>query len=419
MKKLKKIPVKKILLRILNVLKWAVVIAVAVLPAIFMNSIYGYFPAFIVIVLMILSYIQAVILRRALIVDNDMHDLHCERGSYVDLGLKIKNRSPLITAGASALFYISDLLGGRDTERLIPFAIDANDTVDFALGMDMNHVGVYRIGLGNIKVSDPLGLVTKEKKLSGSFACVVTPKVKEFVYRDLLDDNLMETDKSTPSIAVGGTDYSCVREYVQGDPMKQIHWKLSAHSLGYMTKLQEINQLEEYSIILDFTMFKGLDIETLMDINDTLVETALSLAEALQKRDGMPTLFYVNRSRSAATKTGISEEIYEDLIRDFAMVTEEPGTDFANAAQLLIEEGKRKNRASHVIVLTANPTEELQNELVNIKRQNRSASLFVVIPAEYTSRDIEALHVKLGSLNEAAIPHELISTKVNKEGGAA
>ena len=81
-----------------------------------------------------------------------------------------------------------------------------------------------------------------------------------------------------------GTDYVGVREYELGDSTKQIHWKLSAHSINYMTKLSESSKQSDFAVVLD-TAANEADREELMTIYDTLVETVFSVLEELSHRE--------------------------------------------------------------------------------------------------------------------------------------
>ncbi len=392
---------------------FAAVILVSILPAVFMNSMYGYLPLLAVLFLTGISWGCLQFLARHLSAGSEVSDVTCIRGSAAPLGLNIVNNSRIICPKAVANLQISDLFGENDSTEEIPFAIGSHGQVAFSLEMDMSHIGVYSIGMKSIILYDFLGLFTREAKLDGMFQAFVLPRIRvlEKTYANMEFDT--ETSQETRVSVIGGTDYTGVREYELGDPMKQIHWKLSAHSSEYMTKIQESNRMQKFSVILDFAADRNESREQLMDLNDALIEIALSLIDDISKGDASFELLFADRNKNVVNTAPQGREDDLELLRSFSVITQEPGKDFPDASLILRQESRMLNRSSNPIVVTSRLTEELMQEMKSVRSQQRFPELYYIVPAEWNSRQIEQKEVQLKGLDDYNIPYYMISTADN------
>lgn len=387
-------------------------LALTALPAVYMNSVYGYLPVLLVLVLLALSLVCLQIISRGLRVQSDGCDVQCRRGQSVEITLKLVNRSRLICPRAAAYIYISDLFGGHGDVRAVRFAVPGRDSVEFSFQMEMVHVGCFQVGLDHVELYDFFGLFRKKVPVNGSFSAAVMPCVRPIEQVQLSENAVTEAAQETRISVVGGTDYTGVRAYALGDPMKQIHWKLSAHSREYVTKLQESSRQQEFSVILDLTA-PMLDRETLMDLNDCLIETALSLVEEIAARDAGCALWYPNRAGAPERTVPAGREEDGELIRALACINASPDDAFPDACQLLQQEGQGQNRGSNVVVVTSRLTPELLQELLQIKRQRRRPELYFVVPAQWSSRETENACAPLRRLDDWEVPYYVVSTAEN------
>lgn len=404
----------KILHIVVVAIAWAAVAAVVIAPAVFLNTVYGYLPALLLALLLLFSAVSLLVVSRNLTVETDCADVQCERGESVDIGLKLVNRCILSCPKATAYLYISDLFGKSDATRTVRFTIGGRATVDFSFGMEMTHIGCYSIGLDHVEVWDFLGLFRRKVPVSGRFTATVTPRRRAMDSLLISEDAAAEASTETKISVIGGTDYTGVRAYALGDPMKQIHWKLSAHTREYVTKLQESNFQQEFSVLLNFAAEKNPDREQLMDLNDCLIETALSIVSEVTAQDASCSLLYVDKNNAVEKVMPSGQEDDVELIRSFAGITPSPGADFPDSCQLLQQEAQASSRSSNVLLVTSRITTDLVHELIRTKQQRRSPELWFVAPAEWSQRELEAARRPLKQLDDADIPYFTVSTAVNQ-----
>jgi uncharacterized protein (DUF58 family) len=399
--------------RLGKLLLFLLVLCLSWLPAVFYAGAAGYLPGLMVTMLSLLCLMSLLWLKRGLIIDTKLGNASCMRGGELDLGLTLKNRSPISPSAAKAYLTLSDLFGQEDRRACIPFALTGRGSVTFDFGMELHHIGRYQVGLEYLELQGPLGVASIRVPLEGKFTALVTPRLRPMEELRLESLATAEATTNTRVTIAGGTDYTGVRDYALGDPMKQIHWKLSAHTRSYLTKMQESNRQQEFAVILDFAADAQPDRELMMDLNDCLIEVALSLVEEISHLDGGNSLLYCDRGGNMARWLPHSREDGEVLVEEFAFLRPQPQPDFPDAVELLRREGRGQNRSTNVLLVTTRLTPDLVQELQRIKRQGRSPSLYYIYPGHWNSRQLSQAMAPLAPLEEAEIPYYPISTQTN------
>jgi len=111
-----------------------------------------------------------------------------------------------------------------------PSVADANGsaTVDAALpttlsyGVELTRRGRHTAGPVRVRVSDVLGLVATEFELPETTTLLVYPPVYQVAGRETLLREILDRD------AVERHEFDAIREYVPGDPLRDVHWKSTA-----------------------------------------------------------------------------------------------------------------------------------------------------------------------------------------------
>ncbi len=390
-----------------------IVLALAALPAVFLSDAAAYLPALVLLALGLLSLISLLILRASLRVSAGGGAVQCRRGERARIALTIENRAAVLCPCAAARVYVSDPLGAHSRTRDVRFAIGGRGRVELDLSMELDHVGCFRLGIERVELRGFFGIVRLGVPVGASLEAVVTPRVRALDALRSPDDALTETAAETGITTAGGSDYTGVRAYALGDPMKLIHWKLSAHSREYVTKLRESSRRQEFAVILDLAA-PAMERERLLDLGDCLVETALSLIAEASSLDAGFSLLYADRAGAPARAMPAGEEDAAELVRALAPVTPEPDAAFPDAYQLLRQEGQGLNRSGTVAVVTARITDALVEELLLVRSaQRRSPMLFFVVPAEWSRREVERASAPLRRLDGAEIPYLVVSTAEN------
>lgn len=394
------------------VILWILILLVALFPARYINSMYGYAAFFFLFFLGLLAWIVlAVQSRRIKVTAGGMENgqTACLRGEAVDLKLGIENRSVFVCPWAHAEFFVSDLFGDADSLLDVDFTIAARSVSEFPFSVDMKHIGIYQVGVKQVRLKDMFGMFERKIPLNGMYEVFVKPRI--YALEDLAVEEQISLDANDEqnNPVPNGMDYAGVREYTEGDPMKQIHWKLSAHTVNYMTKLSENSCQSDVSLILD-TAAQPAETEELMDLYDALLETAFSILEVLKRQDAGYSLIYCDRQNQVCRSIPKGGESDMEYIRRFHPIMAEPSSDYPDGAFLVEQESKMQNRSANLIVCTARITSELVQQLIQVKRQHRQPELYVIYPERLVQREREELMMPLRMLDEAGIPWHPVST---------
>lgn len=382
----------------------AAVLLAAAVPARYTNSVYGYLPVLTLGFLLLLSLSGTALLRRRVRFESDSADSVCLRGEKVPLSLRVHNPSPLTCPMARALLYVSDPRGGSASVTPTVFTLAANSDSRFDFDIRMCHIGLYRAGLQRLYLYDFLGLFRLPVRERRDLAVTVLPRPESLDAPVLRSTALTESRNLRRNTPTDGFDYTGVREYVPGDAMKRIHWKLSSHTSGYMTKITEASRRNDLTVVLDLVGPQAED-ETLFCLADCIVETGLSLLLQARRQDAEYALLFPDRSGALTRMAPRGEADYAELVRLLPVITAGPGPKLPDGAAILAEEKKLSNRSSNLILCTSRITREVLDELVSIRQQQRSSALYYILPAGLSRAETEAAVLPLHALDDCGVDY--------------
>ncbi len=381
------------------------VTAFLLLPAIYTNSVFGYLPILFTLFLLLASGLYLYFMRKAISITADHGLTHATRGETVKVDLNIRNNSFLVCTKAKADIYVEDYLGSVNSFAETIFSIDSKSNADFGFDVAMDHIGVYKAGIRNMHIFGLLGVLSLNIPFESEFEVVVLPNVHE-EEGDLSAESLTESADASSFVENDGSDYTGVRDYAFGDPMKRIHWKLSAHSNGYMTKITETGRKSDMAVILDMKAVKQ-STEELLTLADGIVETGVSLIKSAQNQDIEHVLLYPDRDCQIVAAQPRNDSDYAELVRRLHPISFQTRDGFPDAVNIVRQEGQAANKAANVLVVTSNPDSTLLDTLVEIKNQQRNPMLYVILPPGSNADDRKKAAAGFGSLEDSGIYFEL------------
>lgn len=381
------------------------VTAFLLMPAIYTNSVFGYLPVLFTLFLLLASGLYLYFMRNAISITADHGLTHATRGETVKVDLNIRNNSFLVCTKAKADIYVEDYLGSVNSSAETIFSIDSKSNADFGFDVTMNHIGVYKAGIRNMHIFGLLGVLSLKIPFESEFEVVVLPTVHE-EDGDLSAESLTESADASSFVESDGSDYTGVRDYAFGDPMKRIHWKLSAHSNGYMTKITETGRKSDMAVVLDMKAVKQ-STEELLTLADGIVETGVSLIKSAQNQDIEHVLLYPDRDSQVVAARPRNQSDYAELVRRLHPISFKTKDGFPDAVNIVRQEGQAANKAANVLVVTSNPDSMLLDTLVEIKNQQRNPMLYVILPPGSNADDRKKAAAGFGSLEDSGIYYEL------------
>ena len=187
-----------------------------------------------------------------------------------------ENSSIFPVARVMLLVRLENQMTGAGRQRKISATVGGKKTVTARLSMKDSKVGRVIISTRKIRVCDAFGLFAFKKADLEDKSVVVYPRLREAL---VCMEKPVETrgDGSRYSPDRPGQDVSeifALREYVPGDEIRKIHWKLS--SKIDKTMLRDFSLPLNYSVFLMMELTAGTE-----DIIDAVVELYLSMSKAL------------------------------------------------------------------------------------------------------------------------------------------
>lgn len=378
----------------------------SLVPTLYSNRLYAYLPPVLILLLAAGSVLCTLFIRRKVGFRAEEQTHECRRGDDVPLALTVRNDARLTCPRAKADLYVSDLLHGRDTVTPAYVTLAARSSADFAFDVGMNHIGQYRAGLRGMELYDFFGLFCFPIKGRKDMTVTVLPREKPLADLSLRNQMLTEAPSRRKHQVSDGFDYTGVREYAIGDSMKRIHWKLSARTEGYMTKVTETGMRNDLSVLLDVSAPKG-DGETLACLYDALIETALAALSLAARQESEYALLYPDKSGAVCKLTPKTQADQLTLIREIAVIGG-AGKSLPDGAELVRIEQTAYWAGSNLLVVTAKPTEALLRALISVKQQRRNPMLLYVIPYGSDRNAQKALAAPLRRLDDYGILYDLI-----------
>lgn len=385
-------------------------------PAVFLNTIYGYLPLLMLALLGGASALYSRMLCGGLAVGQSAGQGSCQRGETLPFSLEVDNRSRLVCTRAEARFFLSDLFGNPASERIGVFTLAPREKQKMVFDISFDHLGAYEAGLKELRVCGLFGLFMKALPRPAVYQVNVTPNLYPIERLRCTDTVQAESERSLIRSSAESMDYFGVREYAPGDPIKTIHWKLSAHSSCYLTKQMESYGSNGLSVILDFAA-PLYESQTRMDVFDCLVETGVSLCHYARGNGLDDELLFVSRHGERRRYVPSDFSDLSQLMGELPFLSDRPGN--IGAEQMLWDEVRSLYSQANLALCTASITQGLLQQLINARSRRKNPMLFFVLPdTVYDAERLERL-APLSVLEGAGIPYRVLShaRELGKEGG--
>lgn len=367
----------------------------------------GWMPLVAVITAIALAFIYLQVLKRTMVLLERSNVTSCQRAEKVKFKVRFRNKSPLFSFRCEAHFFTADLYGNPVSHAVTTVSLAPFESYDMPFTASFDHIGTYQAGLDRVVIYDFLRLFSATIEGPKQVRVSVTPKLVSVPDIPFSNDAAVETTKAARSAISDSMDYASVREYVWGDPLKNIHWKISARTPNYMTKLFETYNNPGVAIILDF-YGPGQNSVALMRMFDAVVETGFSVERYARAR-GMDTeIHYQDRTGDKVKITNWVMSELADMVADMPQFSSDP-KDALGALNLLNEQSRSIHGQSNIVVCTANLSAPMIEAIVAAKVQKRDPFVFAVVPKGLEGRDKDQWLAPLGRLDAAGIGYFVIT----------
>ena len=386
---------------------YIVLMTLSLAPTQLVNTINGYLPFLALLCSALASLIHLLIIRTRVHFSANTGKTACVRGDTIDFSIRVKNSSILPVPGLKAEICLLDM-DGRDCQTLPLFlTISPGHTRDFNLSADFKHIGAYRVGIRKLAVYDLFGLFRATKHDEYICRADILPRLYPLRSLPVTSALQSESSRAVNAVELSGSDYIGVREYAIGDPIKMIHWKLSAHAMGLMTKQTESYTNTGLSVVLDFHI-PDYNEDTRLQMFDGIVEAGVAMGDHATQNGMDYDLRYISRSGEKRMSTPQSFHHFTEAVTHMRVFS--PGEQTELLSDMLREECSTAYAQANIALCTSFLSDALILSLLHLKRSGKNAILCYLLPDDLDPNARAEALSPLKQLQYAHIPCLVVSS---------
>ncbi len=315
------------------------------------------------------AYASVRMAEKSVKVENMLSGVKVNRGDVVSMEISVSHKSILpiapvalrmrATSNTPAGTIHLTQLGKRRQRVVHKFAAD--------------HVGAMFPGVDSYLVSDVFGFFKREHKpdLKGQELLVLPVPFDVEPLTFAAGDMGVETMKRAMEDPSSPSDF---RAYQQGDPLKRIHWKMSARKREIIVRQFEEPALPDALVLLDTSpphVSQGVPPENAPFLQDALLETAASVVACQIRQDNPVRMPLVgDRPMEYSSRMGLAV-----LLDELARCTFNETERFERV--LMMQMGELRKTGA-VVIITTRLTSALADLIVRMKRMGPNVRLYLV-----------------------------------------
>ncbi|MBD5495733.1 MAG: DUF58 domain-containing protein [Lachnospiraceae bacterium] len=272
---------------------------------------YGIFFALTLIPFISFLYIACVWFRYKVYQEIGARNIVC--GQSVPYYFILQNEDQFAFAGIRILFF-SDFSYMEELPGEIEFELLPGEKYKYETSFVCKYRGEYEVGIKAVVISDFFRLFRFKSAVKETKKVIVAPKlIKIYELNSISDINVMIQRETV----TGTTELDTVtREYLQGDTLKQIHWKATARNQKLMSRGLRGEEKNGAAIFYDTQRYHK-DPEIYLPIENRILETVLALVFFLSEKN-IPVLTYYSQDdiiQDNVNSVSDFEEFYENINR--------------------------------------------------------------------------------------------------------
>ena len=130
-------------------------------------------------------------------------------------------------------------------------SLDIHEKKELLSGINCLFAGVYDVGLENVSFTDPFRIFSVSFNIPYSFRAIVKPRITEIAGKSLDLENLYSSRGRKSERIFEDTPGNDIRQYVRGDSLSAINWKVSAKASKLMVRVPDKMEKRTLSILMN------------------------------------------------------------------------------------------------------------------------------------------------------------------------
>ena len=320
---------------------------------------------YLLLLLFVFSGLSALQLKLTGRVQVSLSEREVRRGESVDIDVRVRQRC-FFPAGGCDLQFQYGYEKQRTQMRLRPFREDRMRITVTAV-----HVGRWVYSVEYAEGQDLFGLFRVRLRPKDHPFLLVLPRPFDVEKPEFLFSDQGRTARSRGQEDL--TSPEAVRTWRPGDPLKRVHWKLSARRQELQVRTYETPAPPDTLILMDICAPEAERTEDALILRDVLCETCDAVAD-MQLRDASPVRipFYERGAGEFRADTPSRALLLQETLASLSF----SGTyDFEKA---LLMELQRLETCGAVIIVTTRMTPGIADAVNSIRRMGPSVRYYYV-----------------------------------------
>ncbi|GAP62551.1 hypothetical protein ARMA_0974 [Ardenticatena maritima] len=251
--------------------------------------------------------------------------------------------------------------------------------------------GFYFFGPVTISSGDLFGFFTTTRTYTHHDRLIVYPRIHTLTELGLPTKDPFGHRKAHQRLFEDPTRTVGVREYTHSDPLKRVHWKMTARLQELQVRIWEPSESSQVVFFLNVATFARFWEGIIPDLLEETISVAASLALAIsqQKR---PVGLFANASiprSDQPIKVPPGRSMYQmrRILEALAAITPYPRISIE---ELLLRESPRLNWGATLVVVTGIVTPELVQTMLQLRHARRHLALVSLDPRWSGDPNLEA-----------------------------
>ena len=293
-------------------------------------------------------------------------------GEKIDIDYEVNNATSFTIPYLQIQSDISKQLSGVDSPNVI-LSLGKKESFTRRETVILKRRGYYEIGDIEIKISDVFGLYSFKKKLSSSISLLVYPEaIKLSTFKVVASQQL--GDLSVHDLAFQDKSrVASLRDYIEGDSVKLIHWKQSSKRENPIVKEFE-NRGDINTLIFIDNESKHFKSDINRRMEDKVADAALSIINYCLNQNIQVNL-KVQNNLSITEIQGQQSSDMKPFLETLACFK---GNGAISFTALLMSRIESIKKSSTVIIITSNLDKEMGAHGIHLKMKNMNP-LFISV----------------------------------------
>lgn len=303
----------------------------------------------VVAVLPVFLFIITLIARLSITISVEANNTAATKGEEALLYFTVNNRSFISLKNLKASITVKNGFLGETQERelFMPAPALTKQTIKYAVKSE--HIGKVKIGVKDIILYDYFKLFSFKIKLNKNFDISFLPEILPTPI-NLRVNSFINNESDVFSKQKAGDDPSeifKIRDFVGGDKLNRIHWKLTTKTGNLMVK--EFSLPINTSIMIALELNANIEKDGYLDYLDTAIESAVCISSYLAESNIRHYISWYDANTQILFKEDIKNK--DDLYTALAFILSSKGY---NCCATLEQIKNSSNEYSHIAYCTCN-----------------------------------------------------------------